>query len=337
MTPRVSVSRRLDQVAEGRTEWLWPNRFPCGAFSLIAGDPSAGKSTLALDIAARVSTGAAWPDGNGFAPLGAVVLVQVEDDFGSTVVPRLRVAGADLRQIHTVEGWRYENSPAENVWTLAHIDALRQTVLDVGARLVIIDPIGAFMGRVDGNDSTEVRGAILPLQKLAAETGAAIIAVAHPNKGGNGQRAMHRVSGSLALVAASRAAWFVIEDQDDRERRLFLKAKMNLARDVGGLAYRVVDQGGHPRIEWESGRVDLVADDLLMDSGDGGKLADAEEWLGRALKDGDRSAKDLESSAKRDRIAWRTVQRAKDSLHVRSYQHAGGWVWSLSRLPSDPL
>jgi len=363
-TPPSVVTRRLDLVFEKPLRWLWKDRIPAGAFTLLAGDPGTSKSTLALDIAARVSTGAAWPDGAGNARAGDVIIVQCEDSIEHTVIGRLRVAGADLSRIHTVEGIAALGGGGISGFSLSYVDSLRRLVDSVRPELVIIDPIGAFMGRIDGNDASAVRGALLPLQMLAGETGVAVLAVAHPNKGAPGQRAMHRIAGSQALVAASRAAWYVFEDKEDPDRRLFLKAKMNLAPDVGGLAYRIENVraeqdtrraemeatfaevpewareehilaalkgpfGDHPRVRWEVGRIDVSADDVMGDAEAQGKLEAAEDWLRGELRNGSRSANDLKGAARDARIAWRTVERAKASLKVASTQTPQGWIWTL--------
>lgn len=328
---RNATVRRLDEVDETPLRWLWPGRIPAAAFTLLAGDPAAGKSTLSLDLAARVTRGEGWPDGSGRAAVGNVVIVQVEDDLAATVKPRLRVAGAELSRVLSLDGVALGVGGREAAWSLAYCDLLRDEVVRSGASLVIVDPIGAFMGKLDGNDASAVRGALLPLQRLAAETGAAVVAIAHPNKGGPGQRAMHRIAGSQAMVAASRAAWFVVPDKDDDDRKLFVPAKMNLARNPGGLAYRVVDQGGHPLVRWEAGRVDLTADDLMLDGIDSGKLAEAEDWLRAELGNGAMAAEEVRRRAKESGLAWRTVERAKSALSVKPYQTGKphGWWWAM--------
>ena len=260
--------------------------------------------------------------------------MQVEDDLAMTVAPRFRIAGGDPAGMFTVDAVQMPRATNPGIFTLEHSDALRKKVEEVNASLVVIDPISAFMGKVDGNDASAVRGALMPLQMLAAQTGAAVVAIAHPNKGGGNPRAMHRIAGSLAMVAAARAAWWVVEDRDDEDRRLFLRAKMNLCKDAGGLAYRVVDDGGHPRIVWEPGRVDITADEYLAEPDGSGKVEKAEDWLRKELSSGPVASAELMARAKRDRHAWRTVKRARGNLpEIEVRQTRIGWEWVLIEIP----
>lgn len=95
---------RMADIQSERIRWLWRGRLALGKITLLDGDPGLGKSTATLDIAARVSTGAALPgERTGRAPAG-VVLLSAEDDPGDTIRPRLEAAGADLRRICIRQG-----------------------------------------------------------------------------------------------------------------------------------------------------------------------------------------------------------------------------------------
>ena len=87
------------------TEWLWKQRVPYGAITILDGDPNIGKSTISNDLAARVSTGRQMPGGKLVGKRktrnskGNVLLLSAEDDPHRTIRPRLEAAGADLRRI----------------------------------------------------------------------------------------------------------------------------------------------------------------------------------------------------------------------------------------------
>src|SRR5690606_15615930 len=127
-------------------------------------------------------------------------------------------------------------------------------------RLVIIDPVSAFLGSTDSHNNSEVRGVLAPLAEMAARHGVAIVAVTHLNKGGGS--ALNRVIGSIAFTAAARAAYVVTRDEDDPARRLMLPAKNNLGCDENGFAYRLEGEPT-PHIEWEPTLVAMSADEAV--------------------------------------------------------------------------
>ncbi|MEM1331795.1 MAG: AAA family ATPase, partial [Planctomycetota bacterium] len=216
------------------------------------------------------------------------------------------------------------------------LGAIEDAILSVtNCRLVIIDPITAYTGDRDSHNNTEIRGLLAPLAKLAEEHGVAMVAVSHLNKG-KGGAAIYRTMGSLAFVAAARAAWIIAKDTQDPSRRLMVSAKNNLGDDSSGLAYRIdpVDEAGAPAVAWEPDPLQLTADDLLGDSSSnsgGGPRDEAEEWLRDMLSDGLRPAAELKEQAKADGIAQRTLDRVKKSLGVISkregHENGGRWMW----------
>jgi hypothetical protein len=337
--------RRLTEIEAKRLTWLWPPRFPTGKLSTINGDPGLGKSLLTEDITARVSTGAGWPD-DPFSQTeaGSVVIVSAEDDAADTIRPRLEAAGADLNRIHVLEGIQ-ENRSAKKITKrhfslqrdLPTIDAMLRKLADVKA--MIFDPITAYLDQVDSHKNAEVRGVLAPLAELAQRHSIAIIGVNHLNKGSG--PALHRSMGSVAFIAAVRAAWLVARDKDDADRRLLLPLKNNLAPDQGGLAYRIVtNEGGIPYLKWETAAVNLTADDALRpdDQGDTEKAA-AIDFLRQHLVSGAAPSKDIEQAAKDVGVRWRTLQRAKKALGVHSFREGFGqgavWKWVLPHSQGD--
>jgi hypothetical protein len=174
---------------------------------------------------------------------------------------------------------------------------------------------------------------LAPLADLAGRSHAAIVAVTHLNKTG-GAKAVYRAMGSLAFAAASRAVWAVVQDPDDRHRRLFLPAKLNLAQDPLGLAYRVEDG----RIAWEPDPVAMHADDAFRAEMAGPSKADrptrrdeAEAWLREFLAGGPKPAKEVIDAAEPFDIRERTLRRAFREMGGVSGKdkESGGWIWSL--------
>jgi len=341
------VMVRLSDVVPEPIDWLWQGRIALGKLTLIAGDPGLGKSFMTLDIAARVSRGLGWPD-NRNQPMasGRVVLLNAEDALADTIRPRLDCAGADVAKIIaitainviSVTGISQERGFDLSRDILA-IESAIQSMSD--CRLVVIDPISAYMGGVDSHNNAEVRGLLAPLSTLATKYGVAVVIVSHLNKSG-GAQAIYRAMGSLAFTAACRAAWVVIKDKKDEKCRLFLPIKNNIAQNIGGLAYRIQPlPSGGANVVWDADPVTMSADDAMSSdhdgSGDRSERDDAKEWLTSLLTDGPRSATFCEQEAKSAGYSIATVRRAKNALRIVSKKDGfnGGWEWALPEMPED--
>lgn len=333
---------RLSDVQPEPVAWLWPGRIALGKVTLIAGDPGLGKSLVTLDLAARVSTGAAWPDRPGeLAEPGGVVLLSAEDAIADTIRPRLDAAGADVARIVALEAIRSvgdNGRESARAFDLSRdLPALGSAIRSVeSCRLVVIDPVTAYLGGVDSHKNADIRGLLAPLGAIAERHRVAVVAVTHLNKSGGGP-AIYRTMGSLAFAAAARAAWAVSKDKDDPRRRLLLPIKNNIAPDTGGLAYRIEPLGvdGCPAVAWEPDPVNVSADDALAgDRDEGGGRTERDEaadWLRDYLSHGPKLARDVLTESKEAGFSKRTIDRAKPAAGVRTRKEAfgGGWVWEL--------
>lgn len=336
---------RLADVKPESIRWLWRNRIALGKLTLIAGDPGLGKSLLTLDMAARVSRGIPWPDAPAIPnPAGGVVALSAEDGLADTIRPRLDAAGADVSRISALQAVKHRDPDSGKELSTpfcltGDLPALEQAIEQTsGCRLLIIDPITAYLGRTDSHRNAELRGVLAPLSELAGRHRVAVVAVTHLRKADG--PAVYRAMGSLAFTAAARAVWAVTKDKDDPRRRLMLPVKNNIAGDVLGLAYTIGpgDPGGAPVVAWETEPVSLSADDALAaDRGNHGAasaLNEAVNWLRDTLADGPRPAKEVKDAADRDGIKARTLDRAKARLRVVAAPdgYRGPWVW---RLPDE--
>jgi hypothetical protein len=326
------VLTRLADVQPEPVQWLWPGRIALGKLTLIAGDPGLGKSFVSLDLSARVSLGAPWPDDRGVcAPLGGVVLLTAEDGLADTVRPRLDAMGADVGRIVALEAVQGDDRLPVNLQRdLAALEEAIDSVAD--CRLVVVDPISAYLGRVDSHNNADIRALLHPLGDLAERHKVAIVAITHLNKGNSGS-ALYRATGSLAFIAAARAAWLVAKDQDDPRRRLFLPAKNNLAGDVLGMAFDVAEG----MVRWEPEPVAIDADKAL---GPGGSdHVGAVDWLRQALADGPVDATELQAQARENCITTKQLWTAKQTLKVQSRKmgFGDGWQWFISQDSQESL
>ena len=332
------VHRCLADVEPEEVSWLWHRRLPLGKLSVLAGVQGIGKSFMTLDMAARVSTGTAWPDAREEPiPPGDVVILSAEDAPADTIRPRLDAARAAVRRIHIVEGVRDAGGDEPRSFNLQRdLYLLGRYVEELGAvRLAVIDPLNAYLGeKIDAHKDADVRRVLHPLSVFAANHNVAVVTVAHLNKT-PGDQAIYRVLGSVAFTAAARAAWLVAPDKADRDRRLLLPLKMNLARAAPGLAFKIEDA----QVMWIEGAVDVTADEALAadQPGDDGERAErqqAREWLEDLLADGPKAAGDIDRWAKQNGFAKRTLARAKAAANVKSTPvYEGGriasWTWQL--------
>jgi putative DNA primase/helicase len=244
---RLVISKAADLEMRG-VDWLWPGRFARGKIGLIAGLPDMGKGQIAAFLAAAVTAGIELPCREGSAPQGNVIWFNAEDDARDTVLPRLVAAGADRERIIFVSGARVGG--VEKMFSLVtDLQHLRATIEEIGnVVLVIIDPMNAYLGvgKVDGRSAIDVRAVLSPLKDMAEELHIAVIGIAHFNKKDDIKSALLRVSDSIAWVAAARHVYAVLDDPEDKNSKLFVKAKNNLAPDTKALRYGMgVKKVGH--------------------------------------------------------------------------------------------
>jgi hypothetical protein len=317
------VIRRAAEIDLQPIEWLWPLRIAIGKHTLIAGEPGLGKSQLTIALAAAVTKRGHWPCDEGRAPLGSVIILSAEDDAADTIVPRLNVAGADLDRVLIVSSVQQRNGQGRRVFNLqADLELLERKITEVGdVLLVIIDPVSSYLGKTDSHKNSDVRGTLEPLGEMASRLRVAVVSVTHFSKS-VGTSAINRVIGSIAFIAAARAAFIVTRDPEDSERRLFLPAKNNLAKDGGGLAFRIEQRliplkNGKETIAsaifWEGDRIDRTADEVMATNENGG---------------GERSGKDELVGFLQDCLA----QGPMDVLEVEKQARAAGLLGDKQRL-----
>jgi hypothetical protein len=337
-----------DELEMRGIEWLWPGRFALGKIGLVAGLPDYGKGQIAAFLAAAVTAALELPCGEGTAPQGHVIWFNAEDDARDTVKPRLVAAGADLKRVHFVNG-THRDGVDKTFNLIADLPLLREAIKKIGnVALVIIDPVSAYLGigKVDTRSQSDVRGVLTPLKELAEQTGAAVIGICHFNKKSDVTSALLRVSDSIAFTAAARSVYVALDDPEDGDNKIFVKAKNNLAADNKALRYGFgVKTVGHdtrlkkdidaPYILWHAQHVELSANDVMQAAASGTAYAkkEARDFLLDRLDAGPASADDIIAEAEQNGIAKKTLYRAKRELGIKSRKERGkldgGWTWEL--------
>jgi hypothetical protein len=360
---------RASEIRPEPIEWLWPGRIPMGTLTLFSGDPKVGKSLTTISIIARLTRGEAPPGQLLATPAGSAILLSAEDDPGRTLVPRLRAAGAALSKVHILSGMidpvpqgmpsgspAPDLPPVERMPTLHPEDlaVIERTARSLGdCRLIVIDPVSAYLGDCDDHRNANLRSVLSPLKAMAERLDVAVVLVTHHNKAAaaaaNGK---YRVLGSIAYVGACRANFLFLKDPDDPEGRrvLMLDNGGNLAVKQPALAYVIRSDDEGPYCEWQPGAIDLDADAALARiAGAGGARngreagrsvgrMGCEEWLRGHLEAGSRRASDCLADGKQRGFHPRAVQRARHNIGATltrvGFGHQGEFYWSIA--PAAP-
>ena len=242
----------MDTIQSEEIKWLWYPYIPYGKLTIVQGDPGEGKTTFALNLAAKLSLGKNFENDNeseNREPI-SVIYQTAEDGLADTVKPRLEAAGADCSKILVID---------ESEKSLSMKDErIEQTLEQTHAKLLILDPIQAYLGdNVDMNRANETRNVTKKIAALAERTGCAIILIGHMNKGG-GQKAAYRGIGSIDFFAIARSVLLVARVPGQPEIRAVAQIKNNLAQEGNTVAFQMADG----KFEW-LGEYEISIDELL--------------------------------------------------------------------------
>jgi len=310
--------------------WIWKNRLPLGKLSLLGGDPGLGKTLVSNDIIARITTGRDYPDKETCSQ-GACAILASEDDAADTIVPRLLAAGADISHVILL-GDVIEPSGRFSTYSLQNIELLEDALKTVvNLKLLVIDPLKQYCSGVDTHNNADTRAILAPLTQMAARLNIAVVGIEHLNKSGS-DTPLHRISGSIAFVAAARSAYAITKDQDDPSRRLMLPLKSNLSKEISGLAYKVEEQNGFPIVVWENEPVVQSAEEAFStdDQIDRRYAVDeAKDILIELLADGAKKRSDIFKTTRSQDITDSTIKRAARKLGIESIPNGRESIWQL--------
>lgn len=330
-----------DTITPEPVRWLWHGWLALGKLAILAGAPGTGKTTIALAVAATVTTGTYYPDGTR-AALGDVLVWSGEDDPADTLLPRLLAAGADRGRVYFV-GHVRERGEVRPFDPSTDTPALLQAAKRLpDLKLILVDPVVSAVAG-DSHKNTEVRRGLQPLVDFAAEAGAALLGITHFSKGGQGSDPASRVVGSIAFTAVARLVLVAarVRDDDGNERRILARSKSNLGPDDGGFTYTLEPCEPLPDIFTTrcvfGEAVAGSARDLLAEPEEGregtGQSSEAMGFLRERLALGTSPVKTLRTEADDAGISWKAIRTAADKLGVlkakgKSGVH-DGWYWTL--------
>jgi hypothetical protein len=270
-----------------------------------------------------------------------VVLLSAEDGVADTIRPRLDAAGANVERILALATVPNENGHDRLLSIPEDIPLIEKGIRCVGARLVVVDPLMAFLStETNSHRDQDVRRALAPLAGLAERTGTCVLVVRHLNKA-MANNPIYRGGGSIGIVGAACMAFVVGKDPQDENRRVVAPTKNNLAKPPASLMFGLEEAGdasGAVRVNW-LGRSEVSAKDLLatpQDHEQADARGEAVEFLSDVLDDGPVSSSEVIQSGEDAGIAEKTLRRANKLLNVIAYREgkagkrgAGRWLWRL--------
>ena len=295
---------RMSDVELTPVEWLWKPYLPFGKLSVLQGNPGEGKTYFAMHLAAACTNGKLLPNMERMEPFN-VIYQTAEDGLGDTVKPRLIEAGADLDRVLVIDD--------SDVQLTLSDERIEKAIVENNARLVIIDPIQAYLGSdVDMNRANEVRPIFMRLGQVAQRTGCAILLIGHQNKAA-GMQSLQRGLGSIDIAAAVRSVMFIGKLKHDPTMRILTHEKSSLAPPGVSLAFSLGDEGG---FRW-FGEYDITADEMLsgIEPQRETKTQQAKDLICTLLAGGKQVlSEDIDKAALERGIPGRTVRDAKREL-----------------------
>lgn len=316
----------MEDVVSKEVEWLWYPYIPYGKITIVEGDPGEGKTTLVLKLAAALSRGLPLPcdDDREREPIH-IIYQTAEDGIDDTIKPRLEKAGADCSMIRVIDETEKELSMTD--------DRLEQAIVETGARLVILDPIQAYIGaNVDMHRANEIRPVLKHLGMIAEKYNCAIVLIGHMNKAA-GSKSTYRGLGSIDIQATARSVLLVARLRDKPNIRIMAHDKSSLAPTGDAIGFEMTEDSGMVCI----GPYDITIDELLSgNEGRGKKKLDiAENFIKEYF--GSRKeiiSNDILQEAARRGIKRNTLLSAKKKLGIASGKGKTDdgisyWTWIL--------
>jgi len=305
-----------DSVQPKEITWLWKDRIPYGKISILVGDSGLGKTTVAIDIAARLTTGRSMPLCDAPPITGNVLFQSQEDDLADTLLPRCISAGVDLGRIASID--------ADELNLDEDCEIIEQHIRETNSRMIVFDPLQQYLGKnADMCRITDIRRLLSNLGGIAARNDCAVLIIAHQSKSHNNNE-LHKVFGSVDITATARSVLRVSKSENDPETRLLTHIKSSVSRPAPPIAFRIE---GNSQIVY-LGEYDGEDNDYVIPE-DTSKRSKAVELIYSMLEGGAKEGTEVFKACHEAGISTRTVERVKKELNVRSGRDGSKHVWYL--------
>ena len=310
--------RLYSSITETSVDWLWYPYIPFGKLTLIQGDPGCGKSTLMMNIISAVSNGSLVPDGRRLKKPMHVIYQCSEDGAGDTIKPRLTAAGADCTNVAFLD--------EEMDWLTLNDEKIRRAIADFNAKLLVIDPVQAYLGDADISNVSGMRKMLRQLSIWAGMYDCAIVLIGHMNKR-EGQKNLYRGLGSIDLAASARSVLQVERVPEDENIRIVQQIKNNLGPKGNDVMFSITAEAG---FQWQACEATPrpymeTQENLVFDT----KMDKAAYFLKLYLQNEDMRSREVLYRLKNVGISKRTAELVKESLGIRSYRKMREWFWTM--------
>lgn len=315
---------KMSEIQSEEIEWLWYPFIPYGKLTIIQGDPGDGKTTLALNIAAKLSRGESLDEEMKISEPINIIYQTAEDGLADTVKPRLELADADCERILVID----ESSEALSMAD----ERLEEAIKLTNAKLLILDPIQAYLGAgTDINRANEARDMTKKLGALAEKYKCAVLLIGHMNKA-SGTKASYRGIGSIDFFAVARSVLLVGRIEGEESLRAVVQIKNNLAAFGNSKAFELSEEG----FRW-IGDYDISADEVLGGIAPKANKLDQAKRLLLELAEGTNrmQSKDIFEIAKEEEISKRTLENAKRELKISAKKINNTWYWDFEKIKKN--
>ena len=315
---------KMSEIQSKEVEWLWYPFIPYGKLTIVQGDPGDGKTTLILNIAAKLSKGEGLDSEMKLPEPMNVIYQSAEDGLADTVKPRLELAGADCERILVIDEKEKSLSMAD--------ERLEKAIVQTKARMLILDPIQAYLGgSMDMNRANEARDMTKKLGALAEKYQCAIVLIGHMNKAA-GNKAAYRGMGSIDFFAVARSVLLVGRVEGESNIRAVVQIKNNLSAFGHPKAFALSEDG----FQW-LGDYEITVDEVLGGiAPKANKMEQAKRLLRElALTSDAIQSNEIFDMADEQGISKRTLENAKRELGIRARKINNSWYWELDKVKPD--
>ena len=312
-------------VTETAVDWLWYPYIPFGKITMIQGDPGCGKSTLMMSIISAVSNGSVAPDGRKLKKPMHVIYQCSEDGLSDTIKPRLTAAGADCANVAYLD--------EEINWVTLNDDSVRRAIADFNAKLLVIDPVQAYLGEADIASASGMRRVLRQLSLWAAMYDCAVVLIGHLNKKQNSKE-LYRSLGSIDLVATARSVIQVERLQND-SISVIHHVKSSLSPKGRDLFFSI---DASRKLEWLDIDPDKYTNNnVAVDEAQEKmtKQSRAADILRVMLADGPVAVSEIHKLFNKEKISERTIINTKKMMGIKSIKKDGVWYWQIPKSTMD--